>query len=480
MNTPAAAIAAHRFGLGEPNLNAIGPDPQAWLLAQIGPADAALGDGLLTTPQALAHVKLEAENRRLAKNPPPGMTAEQVLASQERRYREVILADARSRLVSAVQTQRPFAERLHLFWANHFTVSLTKGTVRGLVGAFERDAIRPNIAASFEQMLVAATTHPAMLRYLDNNQSAGPNSRIASRVASRVARHTVDMQDGPRKLGLNENLAREVLELHTLGAESSRGAQAVYTQADVSAFAAVLTGWRVGPSDDATDRFDAAWHEPGRKTVLGKSYPEGAGALREVLHDLAQHPATARFIATKLARHFIADEPPLAVVDRLTATYLRSGGQLGALSRELVRSPEAWTPQQAKLKTPEEFVVSTLRLLGSDARLGERLSAGNANGLAGSMNALGQRTHSAPSPAGWPDRAEDWLGPEAVWKRMEWSARMADRAVGKDGRNVDARRLAAASLGPLLGDASRQQIERAADGPQALALLLMSPEFQRR
>ena len=159
---------------------------------------------------------------------------------------------------------------------------------------------------------------------------------------------------------------------------------------------------------------------------------------------------------------------------------MRSGGQLGELSRELVRSPEAWTPQQAKLKTPEEFVVSTLRLLGSDARLGERLSAGNANGLAGSMNALGQRTHSAPSPAGWPDRAEDWLGPEAVWKRMEWSARMADRAVGKDGRNVDARRLAAASLGPLLGDASRQQIERAADGPQALALLLMSPEFQRR
>ena len=484
MTTPAAAIAAHRFGLGEPNLNAIEPDPQAWLLAQIGPADAAVGDGLLSTPQALAQMKAEAEvqaqNRRLAKNPPPGMTAEQLLINQERRYREVIVADARSRLVSAVQTQRPFAERLHLFWANHFTVSLTKGGARGLVGALERDAIRPNIAATFEQMLVAATTHPAMLRYLDNHQSAGPNSRVASRVASRAARRTADMQDGPRKLGLNENLAREVLELHTLGAESSRGAQAVYTQADVSAFAALLTGWRVGASDDTTDRFDAAWHEPGRKTVLGKSYPEGAGALREVLHDLAQHPATARFIATKLARHFIADEPPPAVVDRLTAVYLRSGGQLGELSRALVRSPEAWTPHQAKLKTPEEFVVSTLRLLGADARMGERLAAGNANGLAGSVNALGQRPHNAPSPAGWPDRAEDWLGPEAVWKRMEWSARMADRAVGKDGRNVDARRLAAASLGPLLGDASRQQIERAADGPQALALLLMSPEFQRR
>ena len=488
MNTAAAAIAAHRFGLGEPTLNAIQSDPQGWLLAQIGPADAAVGDGLLSTQQALAHVRAEAENRRLAKNPPPGMTGEQRMDNSlgdrlPNHYREVTLADARSRLITAATTQRPFTERLHLFWANHFTVSLAKGAVRGLVGAFERDAIRPHIAGSFEAMLVAATLHPAMLRYLDNNQSAGAHSLLAKR----VARRSEAMQDSPRTVGLNENLAREVLELHTLGAASGRSTQGGvqdsarghYRQADVTAFAAVLTGWRMSqqPTDDARN-FDPAWHEPGPKTLLGKSYPEGPDALRQVLHDLAEHPATARFIATKLARHFIADEPPPAVVDALAATYLRSHGQLAEVYRELVRSPEAWLPTAAKLKTPEEFVLSTLRVLGLGLGLDKRqLDRPGARGnLTGSINAMGQRTHSAPSPAGWPDRAEDWLGPEAVWQRMEWATRVADRL----GRNVDARQLAGASLGPLLGDSSRQQIERAADGPQALALLLMSPEFQRR
>ena len=215
----AASIAAHRFGLGEASLNAVQGDPQAWLLAQIGPADVARGEALLNTDQGVAHVAAEAENRRLALNPPPGMTAEQVLAGH---YREVIAADVRSRFTTATQTQRPFAERLFWFWANHFTVSLAKGSVRGLVGAFERDAIRPNIAGSFEQMLVAATTHPAMLRYLDNNQSAGPNSKVAQRAANRAQNAAPDMLEARRTLGLNENLAREVLELHTLGAANGR------------------------------------------------------------------------------------------------------------------------------------------------------------------------------------------------------------------------------------------------------------------
>ncbi len=476
----AASIAAHRFGLGEPTLAALQNDPQAWLLAQIGPADAARGEGLLNTDQAVAHVTAEAENRRLAKNPPPGMTAEQVLAGH---YREVIAADVRSRFNTAVQTQRPFAERLAWFWANHFTVSLTKGTVRGLVGAFERDAIRPFIAGSFEQMLVASTTHPAMLRYLDNNQSAGPNSTFATRVARRASAQaqnpapSMDAMEPRRVVGLNENLAREVLELHTLGAANGRADQAGgYRQADVTALASVLTGWRVGQQTDAINRFDAAWHEPGRKTVLGKNYEAGPEALRAVLHDLAEHPATARFIATKLARHFIADEPPASVIDKLTAAYLRSHGQLSEVYRELIRSPEAWATQALKLKTPEEFVVSTVRVLGTNSRLEDRPAAGLMNNAGGVINTLGQRPHAAPSPAGWPDKAVDWLGPEAVWQRMEWATRVADRV----GRTLDARTLAAASLGSQLSDGTRLQIERAADGPQALALLLMSPEFQRR
>ncbi len=465
-----AAIAAHRFGLGEPSLAVVGDDAAGWLSAQIGPADAALGDGLLGTRDALAHVAAEREAKRLAKNPPPGMTAAQVLAGH---YREVIAADTRSRLLTATRTARPFAERLQLFWANHFTVSLTKGSTRGLIGAFERDAIRPHIAGSFEALLFASTTHPGMLRYLDNTQSAGPNSAFVARAAKRAAASG----EPARVSGLNENLAREVLELHTLGAASARGPGASYTQADVTAFAAVLTGWRVGVNDavndgaDPAQRFDPAWHEPGRKTLLGHSYPEGPDGLRRVLHDLALHPATARFIATKLARHFVADDPPPALVARLAEAWQRSSGDLPTVYRELIRSPEAWSPQPVKLKTPEELVLSAARMLRF-AGTGEGIGAGIGAGIA----ALGQRVQAAPSPAGWSDRAEDWLGPDAVWKRIEWSTRLADRLRS----SVDARALAAQSLGPLLSDATRLQIERAADGSQALALLLMAPEFQRR
>ena len=196
------------------------------------------------------------------------------------------------------------------------------------------------------------------------------------------------------------------------------------------------------------------------------SQPE---ALDRVLHDLALHPSTARFIATKLARHFVADEPPPALVARLQANFLASGGELPALMRTLVESPEAWAAQPAKLKTPEEFVLSAVRVL----KLGEQAFARQPDGGIGQ---LGQRVQAAPSPAGWPDRAEEWLGPDSVWKRVEWATRLADRV----GRQLDARSVAQASLGPLLTDTTARQIERAADGPQALALLLMSPEFQRR
>jgi uncharacterized protein (DUF1800 family) len=451
----AAAIAAHRFGLGEAALGGIGADAPGWLSAQIGPADPARGDRLPSTADALALVRAEAEKRRLARNPPPGMTAEQILAGH---YRETILGDLRSRLLTAVTTERPFAERLQGFWCNHFTVSLAKGSVRGLVGAFERDAIRPNIAGRFEDLLFAAATHPAMLRYLDNVQSAGPHSRAVRAAARRADR----MGDTPRLTGLNENLAREILELHTLGVNGG------YTQADVTAFAAVLTGWRVGQQDEAT-RFDDNWHEPGAKLVLGQRYAEGPEALRQVLHDLARHPATAIFLATKLARHFVADDPPPSLVAKLAGAYRDSDGRLAEVYRALLRAPEAWQAAPSKLKTPEELVVSTARVLALRERLFER-------GDAPIVQALGQRLHAAPSPAGWPDRAEDWLGPDAVWKRVEWATRVGERL----GRAVDARSVAVASLGPLLGAETQRQIERAADGAQALALLLMAPEFQRR
>lgn len=468
-----AALAAHRFGLGEPHLAVVGADARGWLKAQIGPADAQHGAALPSLAQALA-VQIEARRQ-------PGAAGNAPL-------RALVQADLRARLVTAATTARPFAERLALFWANHFTVSLGKGSTTGLVGAFEREAVRPYIAGRFADLLAAAITHPAMLRYLDNHLSAGPQSRVVQRLQRRAAlqRATPTGADAPppRLTGLNENLAREVLELHTLGVAGGGGRHGPwggYTQADVTALAAVLTGWR-GPrptdgagSSVATDPagplsfFDAGWHQPGTKTLLGNTYAEGPRSLRAVLDNLARHPSTARFIATKLARHLVADDPPPALVDRLAQRFTQTDGDLAALYATLIDAPEAWSPAAAKLKTPEEFVLGSARLL----RLGERLADRAADA---GLSTLGQRPQAAPSPAGWPDRAVDWLGPEAVWQRLEWSVQVADRL----GASVDARALAQHSLGPLLGEATRQQIERAADGPQALALLLMAPEFQRR
>jgi uncharacterized protein (DUF1800 family) len=239
----------------------------------------------------------------------------------------------------------------------------------------------------------------------------------------------------------------------------------------VTSFAAVLTGWRAydPPRDGQATFFDAHWHEPGSKTIMGKVYPEGPQALDMVIRDLARHPSTARFLATKLARHFVADEPPVSLVDKLARSYSQSDGDLAAVYRTLIDAPESWDPDLRKLKTPEEFAITTLRLLGTN----ERNMARGKDSLLGTM---GQRPHTAPSPAGWPDKAAEWLGPDAIWKRVEWSLRIAERLAGQ----VDARALARNSLGPRLSETTAQQIERAADGNQALVLLLMSPEFQRR
>lgn len=451
---PHAAMAAHRFGLGEPDLSAIGADPRGWLRQQIGPADAQLGPAGTALPGSQAALQVQTEARRqLATGGRDELRNE---------LRNLVQGDVRARLVTAATTQRPFAERLAMFWTNHFTVAVTKGATRGLVGAFEREAIRPNVAARFVDLLRASSTHVAMHRFLDNQLSAGPNSRVVQRLAARSREAAAAMP--ARLTGLNENLARELLELHTLGASAAAGRHGPwggYSQADVTSVAAVLTGWR--------GAFDANWHEPGEKVVLNQRYASGEAGLDALLLDLSRHPSTARFIATKLARHFVADDPAPALVNTLATAFSTSDGDLPTVYRALIDSPLAWADGLNKLKTPEEFVVSSARLL----RLGDKIALRAADAGIGLM---GQRLHAAPSPAGWPDQAEEWLGPEAVWQRIEWSARLADRM----GSMVDARTVAETSLGSVLSPTTRQQIERAADAPQALALLLMSPEFQRR
>jgi uncharacterized protein (DUF1800 family) len=518
----ACAMAAHRFGLGQARCADVGTDPRGWLLAQLTTAPPPRGTGLASSAEGVRHYAAfvrQVQQRVVADAPaapamaglsmqpdgggqatgnltapgPGNVSTEQAFVQH---FRQIASNDLRSRLSTAVLSPQPLTERLALFWANHFTVSVAKPSVRAMAGAFEREAIRPHIGGSFETLLHAAVTHGAMLRYLDNEVSAGPDSAVVRRLSRRgsarpgaatgsnsmnnpLGGEQAPQQRPPRVSGLNENLAREALELHTLGVSdggAAYGGWGRYTQADVTAFAAVLTGWRVPVAELLVDthatqasRFDPSWHQPGPKTVLGKTYAEGPEALAELLRDLARHPSTARHVSYKLARHFIADEPPPALVAQLVAAWQASGGQLPAVMAALVQSPLAWLPQQAKLKTPEEFVISTARVLGLGEAAFERAPDGG-------IGQLGQRVHGAPSPAGWSDRAADWLGPDAVWKRVEWATRVADRV----GRRVDARALAQESLGPLLQAETARQIERAADGPQALALLLLAPEFQRR
>ncbi|MFO1325930.1 MAG: DUF1800 domain-containing protein [Rubrivivax sp.] len=476
----AAAVAAHRFGLGEATLATVGDDAHGWLLQQLGPADAQRGDAVLPGAGAAlqAIARYQRQRTLAAARPAASAAPEGLAASFAEQLRPLVQADLRARGLTASTTRRPFAERLALFWGNHFTVSMAKASARGLVGAFEREAVRPQVGGRFETLLNAAVRHPAMLRYLDNDQSAGPQSRLVRRLQARVLDAS---EPAPRPGGLNENLAREILELHTLGVPgggTAYGGWGGYTQDDVTAFARVLTGWRVRlrdfdadplPADLPLSRFEPAWHEPGPKRLLGRVYPEGPDALGLVLADLARHPSTARFVCSKLARHLVADEPPPRLVAQMVAAWQRSDGDLPAVYRALLDAPEAWAAPPAKLKTPEEFVVSSARLLG----VGDRLWARSADG---GVALLGQRVQAAPSPAGWPDHEAEWLGPDAVWKRVEWAAQAGERM----GRSIDARALAAASLGPRLADGTRQQIERAADGAQALALLLLAPEFQRR
>jgi uncharacterized protein (DUF1800 family) len=349
-------------------------------------------------------------------------------------------------------------ERLVHFWSNHFAVSVDKLLVVGLAGGFEADAIRPNVLGRFEDLLLAAVRHPAMLLYLDQAQSIGPSSLAAVRAGERQQ----------RQRGLNENLAREILELHTLGVRSG------YTQSDVTEFARALTGWTL-PGDDAlqpatnTFRFVPALHEPGARTVLGRSYADaGEQQARAIIHDLATSPATARHVAFKLARHFVADDPPTELVQRLATTFQRTGGDLPSLYRELLASKEAWQPASGKFKSPWDWAISSFRALGR-----QEMPAVEAANL---MNQLGQPVWRPGSPAGYDDLTVTWAAPDALLRRVEVAQRIAMQA----GTAVDARSLAPRVLPGVLSDDTANAVARAESGSTALALLLVSPEFLRR
>jgi uncharacterized protein (DUF1800 family) len=453
------AIAANRFGFGARpgDLLRLGASGRDALLQQLRAPAPLIDETLPASHELLAKVIAEREALRGAKTP-AGDVVRAVKALREI-YQPAYVGDVGARARAAISRDNDFLERLVHFWSNHFAVSVDKQAVLGLAGAMEREAIRPHVLGNFSDMLLAVEQHPAMLLYLDNQQSIGPNSQIA-RQASRRG----------RDLGLNENLGREILELHTLGVDGR------YTQADVQALAAMITGWSIGGGsgrlrggEPGKFFFREAFHEPGARTLLGKHYTEdGIRQGEAALRDLAVNPHTARHLAVKLSRHFVADEPPPALVDRLARAFLDAHGDLRAVYRALIESAEPWRAPLTKFKTPVEYVLSAYRALSLPFGPGMRdLRV---------FELLGQRNFQPGSPAGWPDRSADWDGSAALLKRLEWAQELGQRL----GSSRNAQQLADAALGSSLSGSTREAIARAQDGAQGLALLLASPEFMRR
>jgi uncharacterized protein (DUF1800 family) len=362
-------------------------------------------------------------------------------------------AEALARFQRASVAECGFAERLVVFWSNHFCISASKGGLaRMWAGSFEREAIRPHVLGRFADMLMAVEQHPAMLFFLDNQQSLGPDSRAG------INRHR----------GLNENLAREIMELHTLGVNGG------YTQDDVTSFARVITGWtyagRLGQlGQPGTFVFNNNAHEPGAQRVLGKVYEAGGLAQGEaVLSDIARHPSTAKFIATKFARHFVADDPPPTLVSRLQDVFTRTDGDLRLLADALVDSDEAWTAPLSKMRSPYEYMIATGRIL---SRVPEEPGR-----YLGGLNLLGQPLWSPAGPNGFPDTNAAWAAPEGMKLRLDIAAQVAAKLPD----SIDPRELLELAAADAASDDTRRTVERAESRQQAMALLLMSPEFQRR
>jgi uncharacterized protein (DUF1800 family) len=317
-------------------------------------------------------------------------------------------------------------------------------------GAYEREAIRPHVLGRFTDLLLAAEGHAAMLFYLDQTVSMGANSVAGIN----------------RTRGLNENLAREILELHTLGVRSG------YTQEDVIGFANVLTGWTLVPPGDNPEHggeftFNPRLHEPGVQKVLGKIYEdETVEQGRAVLRDLAAHPATATHVATKLARHFIADTPPAPLVERMAKVFLDTGGDLKEIAKAMVSSPEAWTEPPTKLKRPSEWVVGMVRATGLSQADPARFTDGQA--------LLGEPLWRPSSPKGFPDDEGSWIN--GMGRRLDVANNFAERLSG----GVDPQDVIETVLGYLVSSEVKQAVSRAESRQQALVLLFMSAEFQRR
>lgn len=461
MNPNAQWVSAvDRFGLGARHGDGSmpGDDPRGWLVSQLDAGRVRLDAAVPSSVQYLRDAAELKARRKTASGDEAVAVARKALVQAQRR--EFLV-----RQQHAIRTPHAFAERIVRFWSNHFAISVDKRVASPFAAPMEREAIRPHAFDSFAGLLIAVEQHPGMLLYLDNTRSVGDASRAADR-----ARHPRRPGQTARRAGLNENLAREILELHTLGVNGG------YAQADVQELARAISGWSlVRDSDTVASHhgfmFRTAAHEPGARTVLGKHYPEGGEDQgRAILADLALHPSTAHHLAFKLARHVVADQPPPALVERMAKAYLASDGQLVPLYRAMIEDDAAWSVDARKFKTPDDFLVSAMRAAGiADART-----------IVTTMNwqaRLGQPLFLPGSPAGFADTRADWTGTDALLKRVQTAQLLSEHAHPAI-RNPLV--LAEAVHGSTLGAEIAQALQRAESVAAGLALWFASPRFQWR
>ncbi len=442
--------ALNRFGFGPKfgEARQVSKDPQAWLRSKIKPQKTLpvrlqKYDSYAVSMSKIYHsvVSENPEDKRLTR----------------RKLHQIFHEETADRTRVMIETDNAFYERLVTFWANHFTVSRSRPWIAPGLAAYEREAIRPHVFGKFEDMLLAAIGHPSMLFYLDNIKSIGPNSALGLR--------------GRRSY--NENLAREILELHTLGVNGGYGLE------DVKELALGLTGWADGAfmfrQQDYTDdimpvfKFIPRIHEPGTRTVMGETFPQnGVEQGRAILRHLAHHPATSEFIAQKLVRHFVADDPPAAAVKTIAKAFRDTKGDLAKISAALIDLKAAWAQPLSKVKTPHELVVSLYRVAGWK-NIPQRH-------ILEPLKLLEQEPFFAPSPAGWGDEAGDWLTSGALIRRLEWIRAICARIpLTRSPRDI----LAQAGLAQFNPALSRK-VENAPSADYALALIFCSAEFQRR
>jgi uncharacterized protein (DUF1800 family) len=441
-----ALIAFHRFGLGAKpgGIERVGGAALAALRAEVGTPNIA----------AIRNSSLPNYAKACCESQMGGARADTVR-----------LAEMNARVDKHMSVEIGFVERLVIFWSNHFSMSVDKiDTVRGTIGQWERDVIRRNVLGRFRDMLQATIRHPAMLAYLDNDSSLGPNSPIGKDWG----------------VGFNENLAREILELHTVGSGGG------YRETDVTAFAKMLTGWSYVRGWEADGNLDGGnarnrgqfiyrddWHEPGSFTLMGKNFPaRGRAQVETALDDLAVHPATAEHIAFKLVRHFITDTPTSAMVEPIKRKFLQTGGNLRAVALALIELPEAWTMPFAKLRTPYEYSLAKYRALGVRYKNSEPWV------LEEPLYALNQMQWAARSPEGYSDETPTWLNPDAIRVRTNIAQFISWHLVPNTKRNVPV--LADSLFGSALSPATRSRLVSAPNSNEALIVLFSSPEFQRR